>query len=246
MTVGNDYPEIYSLDEREVGVWIDGKPLYQKIISVTITTNASSGVPYDFSDDTLDHVENASIIGIFSDAMGFSDGFSSKGQSSQSAFYVDADPSNTTYGKLGGYSVRSDHLNHTFYAVVQYTKTTDTPGSGKWSTSGAPSHHYSQSEQVVGTWIDGKPIYEKTYYIESLPNNTTLQIETLVNINKVISFQGFCSYTLSDGYFRPIPLPDGNNDIRADVTDNVLQIKTTTNWSQYEGYLTIQYTKTTD
>ena len=39
--------------------------------------------------------------------------------------------------------------------------------SGKWenASGGASSHTYSTTEQVVGTWIDGKPIYETTYQV---------------------------------------------------------------------------------
>lgn len=28
-------------------------------------------------------------------------------------------------------------------------------------------HNYSTSEQVVGTWVDGKPVYETTYVFQS-------------------------------------------------------------------------------
>ena len=45
---------------------------------------------------------------------------------------------------------------------------------------GRSGHHYSQNEQVIGTWINGKPLYEKTFipnyvtYDEGLkPQNTT-------------------------------------------------------------------------
>ena len=29
-------------------------------------------------------------------------------------------------------------------------------------------HEYSTTEQVVGTWIDGKPLYEKTVFVENI------------------------------------------------------------------------------
>ena len=115
----------YSTMEQVIGTWIDGKPLYERVMSVIITTAATSGVPYDFSTDVLDHPKIASIKGIFSDAMGISGNFSGKGQTSQSNFYIDMGTSSATYGKLGGYTTRNDFVGHTFYAVVQYTKTTD-------------------------------------------------------------------------------------------------------------------------
>lgn len=33
-------------------------------------------------------------------------------------------------------------------------------------TTPTPMHNYSTTEQVVGTWIDGKPLYEKTLYVQ--------------------------------------------------------------------------------
>lgn len=51
----------------------------------------------------------------------------------------------------------------TAYITLLYTKAIDTPGSGTWTTDGTYAHHYSTSEKVIGTWIDGKPLYEKTF-----------------------------------------------------------------------------------
>jgi hypothetical protein len=46
----------------------------------------------------------------------------------------------------------------TCYITVQYTKTTDSANSFKY---GDPNE-YSTTEKIVGTWIDGKPLYQKT------------------------------------------------------------------------------------
>ena len=46
--------------------------------------------------------------------------------------------------------------------TIRYTKSTDIAGSGIWTPSGIPAVHYSTEEQVVGTWIDGKTLYQKT------------------------------------------------------------------------------------
>lgn len=35
--------------------------------------------------------------------------------------------------------------------------------TGKW-VNGNALHNYSTNEKLVGTWIDGKPLYEKTFY----------------------------------------------------------------------------------
>lgn len=53
-------------------------------------------------------------------------------------------------------------------------------------------HHYSTDEQVVGTWIDGKTLYEKTFKFDNvsidtsheteLADLTALNIETWVGV----------------------------------------------------------------
>lgn len=40
---GGASSEVYSTDEIEVGTWIDGKPIYQKVVPVTLSSVAKSG-----------------------------------------------------------------------------------------------------------------------------------------------------------------------------------------------------------
>ena len=53
------------------------------------------------------------------------------------------------------------------------------------------SHNYSTTEQVVGTWTDGKSIYEKTYNNQSIAVSTsniwTPTSISILNINKIIN-----------------------------------------------------------
>ena len=46
--------------------------------------------------------------------------------------------------------------------TIQYTKTTDVPGSGSWGTDGVPMVHYDGNEKIVGTWF-GETLYEKAF-----------------------------------------------------------------------------------
>ena len=47
--------------------------------------------------------------------------------------------------------------------TIWYTKNSDVPGSGSYNTFGELMHHYSTEEKVVGTWVDGNTLYEKSY-----------------------------------------------------------------------------------
>lgn len=112
---------------------------------------------------------------------------------------------------------------------------------------------YSTDEKKVGVWVDGKSLYQKTIYIPQLPNTSVLEIDPNVNnLYEIIYFNGYCrpkdkiSSPLS--YTRPLPnpSPDSNNAIRVDSQNGYIRVVAASNWSNYEGWLTIRYTKTTD
>lgn len=42
---GGTSSEVYSTDETEIGTWIDGKPIYQKVVPIKLVKTASSGSP---------------------------------------------------------------------------------------------------------------------------------------------------------------------------------------------------------
>ena len=61
---------------------------------------------------------------------------------------------------------------------------------------GGGSMNYSTDEQVVGTWIDGKPIYQKTFTgtctIPKANNTSTYLLDlTSLNIENDISIDGY-------------------------------------------------------
>lgn len=112
------------------------------------------------------------------------------------------------------------------------------------TSSSSDYHVYSTNEKVVGRWIDGKPIYEKTINCGSLPNNSRKNFASLTNVDLLIYMNGFA---YSTGNSRPLPFSaDGANAIRLDYVNGDLGIVTYSDWSSYTGYVTVKYTKTTD
>lgn len=104
---------------------------------------------------------------------------------------------------------------------------------------------YSTEEQVVGTWIDGSAVYEKTIYVDSFPNNTSKNLSTPANIDLLIDSFGFVKNKTLVGHFRTLPFAAGGiNDVRIDLNAGVLRAVTFSDWSGYDGYITIRYTKT--
>ena len=108
-------------------------------------------------------------------------------------------------------------------------------------------HEYSTDEKIVGKWIDGKPIYEKVINSGYLPNASSISINvSTLNIDNVIQLKGM-TFTNDKKQFRPITLgTSDNNSIRIDLSNNNVRIITWNNWSTYNSFIIIQYTKTTD
>lgn len=147
-------PLIYSTEEREVGVWIDGKPLYQKTVDFgSLPNNTDKSV--DSGLTTVDCIKVLSAIAY-------------AGENGFTVFIPNTELSsngNINIAVLNDRKIRIrtnyDYSSYSAIVTLHYTKTTDIAGSGRWATDGGLAKHYSTSEQIIGTWIDGKPLYEK-------------------------------------------------------------------------------------
>lgn len=113
-----------------------------------------------------------------------------------------------------------------------------------------PSNIYSTTEKRIGTWIDGKALYQKTYDVGLLPNNTSKLVPLGVSIDKMIAMDGFAVATDNSGYTTGLPRVrhDAINQqigvVYTGYTQNSLNIFTNSNASPLYGYVTIKYTKT--
>lgn len=151
--LGGDFynPVIYSTEERVIGVWTDGKPLYQKTIVLASSMSITSNTWTDIDNGDWSFVDTF-VLGLMVNANGASVGF------------VAVDK-NTNNNKLRILQTRSTDITCKS-VTIQYTKSSDTAGSGQWTPQGVPTHHYSTDEQIVGTWND-KTVYGKLFELES-------------------------------------------------------------------------------
>ena len=102
-------------------------------------------------------------------------------------------------------------------------------------------HHYSTTEQVVGTWIDGKPLYEKTFdfgqdlQIVAQDWNDTPILKG--NIERIIYGE------IRNTNYAVWPIA-----IRTNASSNYVQIMNMrpSGSNINARYFTIRYTKTTD
>lgn len=100
-------------------------------------------------------------------------------------------------------------------------------------------HHYSTTEQVIGTWIDGSTLYEKTYYLANASNTTYILEQTFQASIK----NSTGAWTDSGGYRRPIPYEYTNSDAFVYSYDNQLKLQFAPR-NATDVCITVQYTKT--
>ena len=64
---------------------------------------------------------------------------------------------------------------------------------------------YSTDETVIGTWIDGKPIYRKVIDFGALPNANTKSVAHNINDIKIFTKAYGIAYRDSDKINMPLP-----------------------------------------
>lgn len=272
--LGNPYsypPLIYSDEEREIGVWRDGRPVYEK----TVTFGAiSGGAQFSIQSGvtTVDTLVNVDVM------CSISGGFIKMPMAlpASSSVVEEWCAGLQSFSKSTGNLRLDTGTNRSFdggFAVFRYTKTTDTPGSGIWTTQGGFARHYSTTEHAIGTWIDGKPIYEKTVHFIKTDcikendydyrldfNRTAFSIKDIIDIKGIlkmlvtnwgtieIKFNGR-AYCLNDNtkdrwidwtnYYQ-------SSAIKSQKASEGYGFNLNSETSDWDGYYTIQYTKTTD
>ena len=112
----------------------------------------------------------------------------------------------------------------------------------------SPLDIYSTEEKIIGTWIDGRPVYQKTLNLGSISGNSSIS-HGISNLDMVINAYG--GFFQSGTYREKLPkIVNGNNAWSADFADF-----TNTSFSLSIGsaigtatklFVILEYTKTTD
>lgn len=117
----------------------------------------------------------------------------------------------------------------------------------KWKNGAvAGGHTYSTTEQIVGTWIDGSPVYEKTINFGTLPNNTTKEVQhNISNVEHIWIAEGWAENPTT--HFTNM-LSLANTDIAGQwyfgVNQTIVQSWTGKDRTAYTNcYVVLRYTK---
>ncbi len=226
--------EYYSTEERQVGVWTDGKPLYQKTVYIASVT---SGTSYAHGAENVENIFIKNIkakrnVGWFSSGHIFQD----RTDYISESFSIIPSPT-VLYAYLYGNTITDCSV------TIQYTKTTDTAGSGIWTPQGSYAHHYSTIEQIIGTWLDNKPLYEQAFLQTTFSANANTWYKTAIP-------RGSMKY-LIDVFvvFENATAPSVHKGMSGGFVDGYLAINSFRNVGIDAGttcYVVAQYTKTTD
>ena len=108
------------------------------------------------------------------------------------------------------------------------------------------------TEQKIGIWVNGKPLYRKLIFIPQLPNNTTITRNiaggSRVEPIKVEAYIISNSTTSMSGYARGIPYynPSNGNSITTLYSEYVVGITSNYNLSSFQGVIEVHYWKKND
>ena len=120
------------------------------------------------------------------------------------------------------------------------------------------ANEYSTTETVIGTWIDGKPLYRKVIKVTSIDsanNNYDVAI-SISNLNEIVNIGGVIKITGTNTY-KPVTTiyTDNSNAINSifsfsvyAITNSYISLSYGNWWKEIfdKAYIILEYTKTTD
>lgn len=240
-----DKANIYSTTEKIIGQWTDGRPIYQKTFSVTTPSSTTTGTTILASSNlsgvkdvvkmTMNYMNSNNALRVIEGSMA-TDGTATP---DVPIIYVDASLNIKCFNPCSLDTSKSAKL------TIQYTKTTDSAMPVGTDTD------YSTSEKIVGSWVDGKPLYQKTINFGAGPNNTTKNVaHGISNIGRVCDIKVNMTKPTTSFAFPDVVLGSTlslTQNVRCYVTgDNVIINSQQRDISDMDIIVTLQYTKTTD
>lgn len=136
----------------------------------------------------------------------------------------------------------------TLAAGQNVTVTTGENGTVTISAAGGGGGEvYSTEEKVIGTWIDGKPLYRRVFLTKS-PNSASAEKILSISNLSVITIGGYLE--AASGY-RPVNFPNDNSNYictyqNTNDNGNIYMKAANSAYHSRDIKLILEYTKTTD
>lgn len=260
--VGGSYGDVASLEQRQVGYWIDNKPLYQKTFVVTTPANAGTATTIaDISDLDIEKIIEYTGSIYYSDS----------GKENSVPVIFSLAPANysavwakNNYADLIMRVGNSSYTNKTAYIKIFYTKKSDKPlekdipdfndkvssgngsGGGIGIVGGSYGDIWDFEERQVGYWIDNRPLYQIVY-----PFSTPATVNIWTNVVDITALGEITVITV-DGAFTAstnhvLPLWGNAREMFLDVySGHIREYVNNANYTNKPGYIRILYTKSSD
>ena len=225
--------DLYSTDEKLIGRWIDGKPLYQKTVDCGLMPSSGN--------KTISHgITGISKIvyvnGIMIDNSGGGYVLPYVSVNASYNVFINTNVNDITIGVAN-----NAWGSNNAYVTIQYTKTTDSAVEIGSDTD------YSTTEKIVGTWIDGKPLYQKTLAGNTGSGNHSWNIN-VPDMEQAISISGHLISGEQSDTLIPVGFysnaTNGFFSAMVNATDKTILLRKPSNYDNKQAYVTIQYTKT--
>lgn len=149
-------------------------------------------------------------------------------------------------GGGGGASAWSDITGKPFESIGSGLSVNAGVLSATGGGSGGGGINYSTEEQVIGTWIDEKPLYKKTYIIEvGTIDHVRQDLDANMNI---INVYGIAKSTSDNTDASPINMVENTSNvyIKTRCYSQQIHILVGNGLNNRTYYVTVEYTKTTD
>ena len=113
------------------------------------------------------------------------------------------------------------------------------------SNAVASMNNYSLEEQVIGTWIDGKPIYRKVIVDNNVLSVGISKIGMIENHSTIISIYGTVKSSLGHITELVYSYPSNEHAINIDQDGSIIMYHHAENYNA-QTIVVVEYTKTTD
>lgn len=108
-------------------------------------------------------------------------------------------------------------------------------------------HIYSYEERLVGTWVDEKPLYEKTLDFGNLPNATSKEVpHGIENVDVIWVHDGYVTNASDSFCLSYVNISSISSAWYITANSRVAMITTGVDRRSYAATVTLRYTKTTD
>lgn len=215
----------YSTEEQLTGKrWTDGKPIYQKTV-VWEGSATRNSFHIEHGIENLETIVTANLI-----------------YKRDTEVWNDlSQDDNLRYNITGTVIAITNNSWDTMTKIIVtilYTKTIDTTSSPVAPPKVEAMHNYSTEEKVVGTWIDGRPIYKRTWQFENTTATNPWDVNN-VDFENIAFIISATLYDTDSDTPRCVPVKTRK------LSSTSIRFYTGDSWGSIDAY-NIQYVKTTD